>query len=273
MVAPAFAEDRVPVGAGRADFEHDVPDHRRGRVLPDAAGLVGRRPGHRGAHRAAPQGGAGLRPRGVCRRERSFPSADGTLVPATILRHVDTPLDGSAPCAAVRLRRLRGGLSRPGVGPGDPEPARPRRGLRARPRPRGRGRWPALVAGRADGAQAAHLRRPRRGRRRAGRGGLVDGARHRHPRTQRRRAAPGCGVLPAARPLACRGRRGPVRRRTHHDARPDDPADRQRVGRVGRPEPARGLRRGCPPTRRTTTCRRPVAVPTCSSPAPSTTRG
>jgi oligopeptidase B len=29
---------------------------------------------------------------------RSFPSADGTLVPATILRHRSTPLDGSAPC-------------------------------------------------------------------------------------------------------------------------------------------------------------------------------
>jgi oligopeptidase B len=30
--------------------------------------------------------------------QRSFPSVDGTLVPATILRRVDTPLDGSAPC-------------------------------------------------------------------------------------------------------------------------------------------------------------------------------
>jgi oligopeptidase B len=30
--------------------------------------------------------------------QRSFQSVDGTLVPATILRHVDTPLDGSAPC-------------------------------------------------------------------------------------------------------------------------------------------------------------------------------
>ena len=30
--------------------------------------------------------------------QRSFPSADGTLVPATILRHRDTALDGAAPC-------------------------------------------------------------------------------------------------------------------------------------------------------------------------------
>jgi oligopeptidase B len=29
---------------------------------------------------------------------RTFPAPDGTEVPATILRHVDTPLDGSAPC-------------------------------------------------------------------------------------------------------------------------------------------------------------------------------
>lgn len=29
---------------------------------------------------------------------RSFPAPDGTRVPATVLRHVDTPVDGSAPC-------------------------------------------------------------------------------------------------------------------------------------------------------------------------------
>ncbi len=30
--------------------------------------------------------------------QRTFPSADGTPVPATIMRHRDTPLDGTAPC-------------------------------------------------------------------------------------------------------------------------------------------------------------------------------
>ena len=54
---------------------------------------------------------------------------------------------------------------------------------------------------------------------------------------------------------------------------PTHPAHRQRVGRVGRPAPARGLRVDARATRRTTTCRRPAAVPTCWSPAPSTTRG
>ena len=43
------------------------PDHRRGRVLPDAAGVVRPRPGHGRTHRAAPQGRARLRPRGVRR--------------------------------------------------------------------------------------------------------------------------------------------------------------------------------------------------------------
>ena len=40
----------------------------------------------------------GLDPASYVGEQRSFPSADGTLVPATILRHVDTTLDGSAPC-------------------------------------------------------------------------------------------------------------------------------------------------------------------------------
>ena len=49
------------------------PDHRGRRVLPDAAGLVRARPGHGGAHRAAAQGGAGLRPVGVRRRAAVLP--------------------------------------------------------------------------------------------------------------------------------------------------------------------------------------------------------
>ena len=63
-----------------------------------------------------------------------------------------------------------------------------------------------------------------------------------HPRAQRRRAAPGRGAHPAPGPLAGRGRRGAVRRRGHHDARPVHPAHRQRVGRVGRPAAQGGLR-------------------------------
>ena len=92
-------------------------------------------------------------------------------------------------------------------------------------------------------AQAAHLRRPRRGRRRARRGRSGRRRPDRHPRAERRRAAPGRGVQPAARTAG--GRSWPRCRSstcvtTMLDA--DDPADRQRVGRVGRPARPRGLR-------------------------------
>ena len=40
----------------------------------------------------------GFDPTAYAGEQRSFPSVDGTLVPATILRHRDTPLDGSAAC-------------------------------------------------------------------------------------------------------------------------------------------------------------------------------
>ena len=75
--------------------------------------------------------------------------------PAVLLRHRDTPLDGTAPALDLRLRRLRG-RRRARVGPGAAQPARPRRrvGARADPR-RWRGR-PALVARRQHAAQAAH---------------------------------------------------------------------------------------------------------------------
>jgi oligopeptidase B len=40
----------------------------------------------------------GFDPAAYVGQVRTFPAPDGTEVPATILRHVDTPLDGSAPC-------------------------------------------------------------------------------------------------------------------------------------------------------------------------------
>ena len=40
----------------------------------------------------------GFEPSAYAGEQRSFPSVDGVQVPATILRHRDTPLDGSAPC-------------------------------------------------------------------------------------------------------------------------------------------------------------------------------
>ena len=57
-----------------------------------------------------------------------------------------------------------------------------------------------------------------------------------------RRPAAGRGLLARARPVAGRRGRGAVRRLRHHDARPVDPADHQRVGRVGRSARPRGLR-------------------------------
>ena len=79
---------------------------------------------------------------------------------------------------------------------------------------------------------------------------------------QRRRAAPGRGVQPAARTAGA----AVVAEvpfvdvvTTMFDA--VDPADRHRVGRVGRPAPAGRSSTGCSPTRRTTTCRRAGSRP------------
>ena len=225
------------------NVEHDVDrDHRRRRVLPDAAGVVRPRPGHGGAHRAAPQGGARLR-----LRRRTSASSDRSRrptarsLPATILRHVDTPLDGSAPCVLYAYGAYES------VFPDQEwDPAIPSlldRGVvyvHAHVRGGGEGgrRW--WLDGRmehkqhtfddhiavADGLAAAVLvdggRIATRG---LSAGGLLQG-----------RCSPSGPT--AGEP----GRRGPLRRRPHHDARPDDPAHRQRVGRVGRPEPTRGLR-------------------------------
>ena len=132
--------------------------------------------------RSAPSGSARRRPASTPRRtsvssgRSRRPTARSC--PATILRHRDTPLDGTAPCLLYAYGAYESVYPDQEWDPAIPLAARPRRGLRARARPR---RWrgrPALVAGRPDGAQAAHVRRPRRGRRRPRRhAGLVDGAR------------------------------------------------------------------------------------------------
>ncbi len=163
------------------------------------------RPGHGGAHRAAPQGGAGLRLRVVRRRAAVVPV--GRRHPGRRPRSCGTGRHATGRLGAgvmYVLWRLRVGLPRPGVGPGDPLAARPGRGLRARSRPRrGRGR-PALVAGRPDGAQAAHLRRSHRGRRRPGLGGTRRRLADRHARPQCRRAARRVPCSPSARTAGAR---------------------------------------------------------------------
>ena len=170
---------------------------------------------------------------------RTFAAPDGTGVPVTLVRHRDTPLDGTAPALRLRLRRLRVHL-RAGLGPRPAQPPRPGRRVRPRPRPRWRGGRTALVARRPAGPEAEHVHRPPRRRRRTGRPG------RRHPdrvaRAQRRRPAPGCGPRPAAGTLGGGGRGGAVRRRGHHDVRRVRPAHGHRVGRVGRPAPPGGVR-------------------------------
>ena len=93
---------------------------------------------------------------------------------------------------AVRLRGLRVLLGAR-VGGAAAVAARPRGRLRAHPHPGRRRVRPALVARRPADRQAAHVRRPPRRRRRAGRRRPGRPRADRHPRAQRGRSAPGRG--------------------------------------------------------------------------------
>ena len=107
---------------------------------------------------------------------RTFPSPDGTPVPATVVRHRDTPLDGSAPALLYGYGAYEA-TDEPAWDPALPEPARRGRRLRARPHPRRRRGRPAVVARRPPRAEAEHLHRPHRRGRRPRPDGLVDGSR------------------------------------------------------------------------------------------------
>ena len=172
---------------------------------------------------------------------RTFPSLDGTDVPAILVRHRDTPLDGTAP-ALVYAYGAYESVDEPEWDAG--LPALLDRGVvwvHAHPRGGGEGgrRWWLDgsmqhkqhtfddVAAVADGLDHA---------------GLVDGRPDRHPRSERRRTAPGRAVQPAAGPLAGRGVGSAVRRRGVDHVRRGDAADDHRVGGVGRPSGARGVR-------------------------------
>ena len=112
----------------------------------------------------------GTIPGGTSPPASTCPPTDGVSVPVTVVRHRDTPLDGTAPLLLYGYGAYEA-TDGAGLGPGPAQPAGPRGGLRPRARPwRRRGR-PTLVARRPAGAQAAHVRRLRRGRRRAGRAG------------------------------------------------------------------------------------------------------
>ena len=197
---------------------------------------------------------------------------DGTTVPVDSSRRRDIAPDGTNPAVALRLRLLRGSHAAVVLVDATVAP-RPRRRLGARPL-RGGGelgrRWyldGKLLHKRntftdfiacAEHLVAAGLR-PRRTAR--------------APRRQRRRPARRAPRHHATRLFAARRRRGALRRRREHDARPDAPADRHRVGGVGQParaEPYASVHARYSPYDNVPTAALPGA---CSSPPGSTTRG
>ena len=271
---PAVPGRHAPLGPNAVyDAAHRRPSPTQSYVQP--AGLVRRRPR---APASAPsvhrQEAPGPRPVVVRLRAAELPGARRHPVPVTLVRHRDTPLDGTAPALLYGVRRLRGRR---------PSPSGTRRcrscstaawsSSHAHVRGGGEGgrRW--WLDGRLEHKQNTftdHVAVADGLRRRAA---LVDGARI----ATRGLSAGGLlqGAVFSQRPdrWRARRRRGAVRRRGDDDVRRLDPADRHRVGRVGRPAPARRSSTGCWPTRRTTTRRPPAAAPTCWSPARCTTPG
>ena len=172
---------------------------------------------------------------------RTFPSADGTPVPATIMRHRDTPLDGTAPCLVYGYGSYEA-VFEPEWDPG--LPGLLDRGVvyvYAHIRGGGEGGRQWYLDGKlaakqhtfddhvavADGLASA---------------GLVDGA-----RIATRGLSAG-GLLQAVvfsqrpEPLVCGARGGPLRGRRDHDVRRDDSAHGHRMGGVGRPTGPQGVR-------------------------------
>ncbi len=243
-----------------------------GRVVAQPAGVERGGAGERRTPRRTTRGGAGLRPGGVRRGAARVPVGRRHARPGVGDAPPRHPARRHRAGGALRLRRLRLHV-RARVGPRAAVAARPRRGVGARPRPGRQRGWPGVVPRRQARGQAAHLRRPHRGRRRPRGSGHGRPRPDRHPRAQRGRAAAGRGVQPAPRPLAGGRRGGPLRRRGDHDVRRGHAADDHRVGGVGRPPGPGGVRPDAGAGRRTTTCRRPEAGPTCWSPARCTTRG
>ncbi len=175
---------------------------------------------------------------GLYRTERiDARAADGESVPVTVAYRFDTPLDGTAACLLYGYgayeacldaefdRGLPSLLDRGVVyavahirGGGE----------------RGRSWWQqgrlrAKPTTFSDFVDVAHWLSGDA----AGAAPLVDGRPDRVARAVGRRAAAGGCLLARAGPVAGRRGRGPVRRLRDDDAGPVDPADDQRVGRVG----------------------------------------
>ena len=241
VVDPALRRRHGRAGAATRSFDRDVGHRRATSPTSHPPVWSRRRPRHRRAHRAAPAGRrpATTRRRYVC-ETRTFPSADGTPVPVTLVRHRDTPLDGTAPALLYGYGAYEA-IDEPGVGPGTAEPARPRAWSSRTPTSAAAARA-AGAGGSTAASSTSRTPSPTTSPSPTGWPALVDGTR------LATRGLSAGGLLQGAvfsqrpGPVARGRRRGAVRRRGHHDVRRDDPADRQRVGRVGRPAAPGGVR-------------------------------
>ena len=199
------------------------------------------------------------------------PAPDGAHVPDHHRPPRRLPARGRRAAHALRLRRLRPRHG-PGVRAVASQPPRPRHGLRLRPCPRRRRDGLSLVSRGQAGGQAQQLHRLHCLRRVSGPRGLHPGRPDRDQGRQRRRDADGGGRQPAPRAVGLRRRRGAVRRRGQHHARPFPAADPDRVAGMGQPARGPGGARAAP--RLLALRQRPRASPTrrCWSPPASATR-
>ena len=171
------------------------------------------------------------------------PAPDGTPIPVTLARRNDTPLDGTAPCLLYGYGAYEACS--------DPEfdrslPSLLDRGVVyaiAHIRGGGEGGRTWWHQGMLQAKPTTFTRLPGGRRLAGGRRRACPGRRQpdRLPRAVRRGAAPGGRVLDAAGPVARGGRRSSVRRLRQHDARCLHPADRDRMGGVGRSARSRRL--------------------------------
>ena len=90
-------------------------------------------------------------------------AADGALIPVTVARRRDTPLDGTAPCLLYAYGSYES-TDWPELDPALASSPEPWGRVRPRAHPRRRRTREALVGGRAPEHQAEHVRRPHRRR-------------------------------------------------------------------------------------------------------------
>ena len=206
-------------------------------------------------------------------RARTFPSPDGTTVPATVVRRRDTPLDGTAPALLYGYGAYES-LVRARVGPGAAAACSTAVSSSSTPTSAAAVRA-AAAGGSTAGWSTSRTPSPTTSRWPTGSPatGLVDGARL----ATRGLSAGGLlqGAVFSQRPDRWRAvvAEVPVRRRGDHDVRRRRSRSPSTSGTSGATRAARRSSAGCSPTRRTTTCRPPARGPTCWSPAPCTTRG